>query len=164
MARRVFFSFHYKPDCTRASLVRNIGALEGDSPVSDNDWESITRGGNAAIERWIENQMYGKSCVVVLIGSETAGRKWIDHEIITGWNSGKGVVGIHIHNLKDISGRQCVRGANPFAHISVNKTTPMSSIVKTYDPPYADSKAVYGHIADNLAAWADEAVTIRGRY
>ncbi len=28
MARRVFYSFHYKPDVMRVSQVRNIGALE----------------------------------------------------------------------------------------------------------------------------------------
>ncbi len=47
MARKVFFSFHYKPGCWRASTVRNIGTVEGNRPVSDNDWEEITRGGSA---------------------------------------------------------------------------------------------------------------------
>ncbi len=36
MARKVFFSFHYKPDNGRASQVRNIGAIEGSQAVSDN--------------------------------------------------------------------------------------------------------------------------------
>jgi len=47
MARRVFFSFHYKPDNWRASQVRKMGDIEGDAPVSDNDWETITKGGDA---------------------------------------------------------------------------------------------------------------------
>lgn len=38
MARRVFFSFHYKPDNWRAAQVRNAGVVEGNTPVSDNDW------------------------------------------------------------------------------------------------------------------------------
>lgn len=53
MARKVFFSFHYDPDCWRASQIRNIGALEGNSPVSDNKWEEIKKGGDTAIEKWI---------------------------------------------------------------------------------------------------------------
>ena len=73
--RRTFFSFHYRPDNWRAGQVRNIGAIEGNEPVSDNDWEAVTRGGDAAIKRWIDDQMYGKSCVIVLIGSQTSGRK-----------------------------------------------------------------------------------------
>lgn len=75
MARKVFFSFHYEADNWRASQVMNAGVVEGNQPVSDNDWETITRGGDAAIQRWIDSQLDGKSCCVVLIGSATAGRK-----------------------------------------------------------------------------------------
>ena len=101
MTRRVFYSFHYKPDNWRAAQVRNMGVIEGNPPCSDNDWESIKKGSDAAIKKWISDQMSGKSCIVVLIGSDTTGRKWINHEIIKGWNDGKGVVGIYIHNLKN---------------------------------------------------------------
>src|SRR5262249_40890481 len=34
----------YRPDGWRAGLVRNIGAIEGNVPLSDNDWETITGG------------------------------------------------------------------------------------------------------------------------
>ena len=71
MARKVFYSFHYVPDNWRVSQVRNIGAIEDNKPAKDNDWETITKGGDKAIEKWIDNQMSGRSCVVVLIGSGT---------------------------------------------------------------------------------------------
>ena len=102
MPRKAFYSFHYKPDNWRASQVRNMGVIEGNAPASDNDWESITRGGDAVIEKWIDGQMNGKSCSIVLIGTNTAGRKWINYEIKKSWNDKKGVMGIHIHNLKDV--------------------------------------------------------------
>jgi hypothetical protein len=66
MARNCFYSFHFKPDNARASQVRNIGVIEGNQPVSDNDWEAVTRGGEDAIRRWIASQMKGKTCAVVL--------------------------------------------------------------------------------------------------
>ena len=53
MARRVFYSFHYKPDNWRASQVRNMGVIEGNRPASDNEWEKVTSGGDKAIEKWI---------------------------------------------------------------------------------------------------------------
>ena len=81
MARKVFFSFHYKPDNSRAAQVRNMGVIEGNKPVSDNDWETVTGGGDAAIKKWIAGQLNGKSCAVVLAGSAAANRKWINHEI-----------------------------------------------------------------------------------
>ena len=78
MKRKVFYSFHYKPDNWRASQVRNIGKVEGNSPASDNDWEEVTKDGDDAIQKWIDDQLKGRGCTVVLIGNKTAGRKWID--------------------------------------------------------------------------------------
>src|SRR2546427_6326187 len=98
MARKVLFSFHFKADAWRASQVRNMGVVEGNSPVSDNDWESIKRGGSQRIEKWIDSQLKGRSCTVVLVGANTAGRRWINYEIGESWDTGKGVLGICIHN------------------------------------------------------------------
>src|SRR5688572_19391309 len=122
MARKVYFSFHYKPDCWRAATVRNIGAVEGNKPAADNDWESVTKGGDEAINRWISNQMSGKTCAVVLIGANTANRKWINHEIVKAWDDGLGVVGIYIHGLKNADGQTSPAGSNPFDHIGYGST------------------------------------------
>lgn len=165
MARRVFYSFHYQPDCSRASQVRNIGAVEGNKPASDNDWETVKKGGDKAIQKWIDDQLNGRSCSIVLIGKETAGRKWINYEIEKSWNEGKGVVGVFIHNLKDLSGNQTTKGKNPFETFTMKKDNKkLSDIVKAYDPPYRDSKQVYSHISDNLSSWIEEAVQIRKNY
>src|SRR5579864_8954402 len=130
MPRKAFYSFHYKPDNSRASQVRNMGAIEGNVPVSDNDWESVTKGGDAAIQKWIAEQLVGTSCTIVLVGQNTAGRKWISHEISESWNRGKGVVGIHIHNLKDLAGLQSVSGTNPFDFVTfTNNKQKLSSVV-----------------------------------
>lgn len=165
MARKVFFSFHYKPDNWRASQVRNAGVVEGNRPVSDNSWESVTRGGDAAIQRWIADQLSGKSCAVVLIGSATAGRKWIKYEIEKAWNDGKGVVGIYIHKLKDASGDQSSKGRNPFEDFTTKRDDKkLSSIVKAYDPPFETSTYVYDHINENIEQWVEEAISIRDNY
>ncbi|MDR2251725.1 MAG: TIR domain-containing protein, partial [Endomicrobium sp.] len=83
--RRVFYSFHYEKDVMRASQIRNIGVIEGNTPVSDNDWETVKRGGDIAIKRWIDDNMSGCSCLVVLIGENTAERKWVRYEIERAW-------------------------------------------------------------------------------
>ena len=57
MARRVFFSFYYKPDNQRVAQVRNIGTVEGNAPVSNNDWGVVTSGKDPAIKRWIAGQL-----------------------------------------------------------------------------------------------------------
>jgi len=160
MARKVFFSFHYKADAWRAAQVRNMGVVEGNEPVSDNDWEQIVRGGDEAIKRWIDEQMKDRSCCIVLIGSQTAGRKWIKYEIEKAWNDGRGLLGIHIHNLKDQDRKTCSKGRNPFEDFPLGNRR-LSDIVKAYDPP---SWNAYDHIKQHLADWVEEAILIRSNY
>jgi hypothetical protein len=164
MARRVFYSFHYTQDCARAALVRNMGVVEGNKPATDHNWEQITGGGGKAIQKWIDNQLYGKSCNVVLIGANTAGRKWINYEIKKAWNDKKGVVGVYIHKLKAF-GIQSSKGRNPFDEFTMKDSQKkLSSIVKAYNPPYTDSKDVYAHISDNLQDWIEEGIEVRNNY
>lgn len=163
MARRAFYSFHFAEDAWRASQVRNMGVLEGNVPVSDNDWETVKMGGDAAIERWIATQMDGRSCVVVLIGAQTAERKWVKHEIKKGWGDKRGVIGVRIHGLKNNGGYTATFGANPFDAFKIGKTS-MSSIVPIYNPSGADSKAVYASINSNLDAWVEAGIAIRAKY
>ena len=160
MARRVFFSFHYKPDNWRASKVRNIGKLEGNSPATDNDWETVTKGGDAAIRKWIDDQMHGRSCVIILVGSKTAGRKWINYEITNAWDSGKGLVGIHINKLTDVDGNTAEKGANPFASFNVDGV-PLTQLVNCHTPLGSTSTATYKSISDNIESWIEDAIAAR---
>ena len=162
MARKCFYSFHYKPDNWRVAKVRNIGAIEGNKPASDNDWEAITGGGDKKIKEWIANQMKGRTCTVVLIGSNTSSRKWISYEISESWNNNMGVLGINIHNITDRNDKQSSKGGNPLYHVTFKETGKrLSTIAKTYDPPRTTSKGVYSYIEDHIEDWAEEAIKIR---
>lgn len=163
MGRRVFFSFHFKNDCWRTGQVRNIGTIEGNKPISDNDWEEVKKKGDKEIENWIDGQLNGRSCTVVLIGEKTAGRKWIKYEIKKSWELGKGIVGIKIHNLKDSDGNQSNEGRNPFDDFTLDGKK-LSEIVKVYNPPYKLSTNVYKNIEDNIESWVEEAISIRSNY
>jgi len=107
--------------------------------------------------------MFGKSCLVVLAGSQTANRKWINYEIDSAWKSGKGVLGIYIHGLKNRNSEQDVKGKNPFDYL-YQEGQKMSSIVSIYDTPYYSSSYVYEFIKENLADWIEDAIKIRSRY
>jgi hypothetical protein len=142
-----------------------MGSIEGNAPARDNDWEQVVGGGAAAIERWIDGQMYGRTCAIILVGQGTANRKWINHEIVKAWDRGMGVVGVRIHGLKNLQGETASAGANPFDFIGYSNTgRKLSSIVKCYDPSGFDSKAKYAWIADHLADAVEEAIEIRNRY
>ena len=162
MARRSFFSFHYKPDNARAAQVRNMGMVDGNKPVSDNDWETVTKGGDPAIKKWIADQLSGRSCTLVLVGSNTAKRKWINYEIIQSWDKDMGVVGIYVHGLKNLDGYTSTKGGNPFDHIGYGNTgKKLSSIVKCYNPAGSDSKERYAWINEHLSNAVEEAIKIR---
>lgn len=163
MARKGFHSFFWDADNWRAAKIRNIGVLEGDQIIGDNDWEKVRAGGDSQITRWINEQMVGKSVVIVLIGAQTVTRRFVRYEIEKGWNEGKGVVGVHIHNILDKDNKQSAKGTNPFSRFTIDNKS-LSSVAKTYDPPSSVSSSVYSHIRDNLSTWVEEAIRIRNSY
>ena len=162
--RRVFYSFHYKPDNWRASQVRNIGAVEGNKPVSDNDWESVAGAGESAIKKWIDNQMEGRTCTIVLVGKNTANRKYINYEIIQSWNKGMGVVGVHISGLQDRGGNTSGKGDNPFLNITLGDKKKLADVVKCCTPKGSSSQEKYNWISENLQAMVEESINIRQEY
>ena len=116
MARKVFFSFHYARDAWRVGQVRNCGVITNleKSPFYDKaEWESIKRSGDTAIKNWIDKQLQGTSVTVVLIGEQTANRRWVKYEIQKSIELGKGLIGVHISGIKDQYGNTGNLGANP---------------------------------------------------
>ena len=82
-------------------------------------WEEAKRGGEAAIKRWIHKQLDGTSVTVVLIGAETADRRYVRYEIQQSRERGNGMLGIYINNMKDQNGRTDFRGRNPLPEAGV---------------------------------------------
>ena len=116
MARKVFFSFHYDRDSWRVSQVRNCNVVSGydKNPFLDRaKWEAVKRSGDAAIKRWINEQLKGTSVTVVLIGRETASRRWVKYEIAKSIELGKGLLGIDISKIRNQAGETDETGANP---------------------------------------------------
>jgi len=158
--RQVFYSFHFDNDVMRVQQVRNMGVIEGNTPTNPNTWEQIKRQGDASVKKWINDNMLHKSCVVVLVGSETANRKWVKYEIEKAWKDGKGVVGIHVHNLKCPRNGTSRQGKNPFESFTFGNTT-FDKIIKCYNP---NSYNAYNDISNNINTWIEEAIQIRSRY
>ena len=152
--RQVFYSFHYDNDVMRVQQIRNIGVIEGNTPISVNEWEQIRRRGDSAIENWIDDNMKYRSCVIVLIGSETASRKWVQYEIKKGWSEGKGLLGIYIHNIRCPRNGICNQGTNPFNQFNINNV-PLPSIIRCYNPSSYDA---YNDISRNIEILIEDAI------
>lgn len=160
MVRKTFLSFCYEDDHWRVQQVKNMGVIEEQPLLSANKWEEIEDQGDAAIKKWIDDNLKGKSCLIVLIGQRTSKREWVQYEIKKAFDDGKGVLGVYIHNLKDSNGNQATMGSNPFDGLKVG-SEPLSKWAKVYNPPYTTSSYVYDHIIGNLADWVEKAIDLR---
>lgn len=158
--KQVFYSFHFDNDVMRVQQIRNIGMIEGNTPVSVNEWEEVRQKGDPAIEKWIDDNMKYRSCVIVLVGEETAERPWVKYEIIKAWNDGKGLLGIYIHNIKCPRKGTCKQGANPFDQVTFDGGKKLSTVVRCHNPSAYDA---YSDIARNIENWIETAAKRTGR-
>jgi hypothetical protein len=119
MAKRVFFSFHYDNDIARAQMIRNSWITKPDRASAGffdaSVREEAKNKNDTALRSFIEEGLKNTSVTAVLIGSETASRKWVKFEIAESVDRGNGLIGIRVHNMKDLRGNTSARGTNPFA-------------------------------------------------
>lgn len=151
----VFYSFYFDDDVMRVQQIRQMGTIDGNEPVSKNDWEMLRRTGPRAIENWIDANMKYKRCVIVLIGTNTHTRPWVKHEIKKAWEDDRAMFGIHIHNLRCPNTGVMRKGANPFDQFNFTTRTGMTHVPRVYDPPAGNA---YQHIHTNLADWVERAI------
>lgn len=163
MARSVFFSFHYENDVWRANIVRNSWVTKPDRSsagfIDSAEFEEIKKGGDAAIKKWIDNQLIGTSVTVVLIGAETADREYVKYELSKSYSKGNGMLGIYIHKLKDKNGNTSAKGTNYFGEIGKDRDgNPVyfSSSYTTYD--WVDDDGY-----NNLGKWVEDAAKKAGK-
>jgi hypothetical protein len=171
MARRVFFSFHYQADIWRVSQVRNSWLMQNGESNRFMDaaaWEKVKRKGEASITAWIDEQLNGTSVTVVLIGGETASRRYVRYEIEESYERGNGLLGIYINRIRDREGYISAKGPNPLARVRVEveaewwdifgstRREPLTKIFETYDWVKDDGR-------QNMGQWIEKAARHAGR-
>lgn len=171
MARRVFFSFHHQKDSWRVGQVRNSWLLqkgESNTFMDAAAWESVKRKGDAAIKAWIDRELNGAGVTAVLIGQETAGRPYVRYEIEQSYKLGKGLLGIHIHGIKDTNKKTSRKGRNPLHDLmgmgehpwlglfGVKSEQRLSDIFQTFDWVRDEGRK-------NMPEWIEEAARRAGR-
>jgi hypothetical protein len=135
MARRAFFSFHYQRDIWRVNQIRNIPNVTGCAAAGFQDaslWEEAKKKGEATIKSMIDKALENTTVTVVFVGSQTAGRQFINYEIDRSIARGNGLLGIYINHLKDREGKVDPPGATPakLAAYKIYKYTDHDSLSK----------------------------------
>jgi MTH538 TIR-like domain (DUF1863) len=149
MARRAFFSFHHVRDSWRVGQVRNCWVTKPDRETAGfwdaAEWEEVKLKTPTEIRKWIDKQLNGTSVTVVLIGAETSTRTYVKYEIEQSIARGNGVIGVFIHNMKDVDSKTDTKGANP-----------LPAGYAKYDWVNDDGR-------DNIGDWIEKAAKAAGR-
>ena len=101
--------------------------------------------------------MNDTSVTVVLIGTETLIRPYVQYEIQKSVERGNGIIGVRINNIKDFNGYYSSAG-NVMTPIMINgRSIPFSNIADAiYD--YANDDGY-----DNLGDWVERAARLHGK-
>lgn len=125
MAKRVFFSFHYKDVAEfRANVVRNHWMTKPDREICGyhdaSIWESARKQGDVALKRLINGGLDMTSTTCVLIGSQTYERPWVRYELLKSFKKGNRMFGVHINSIKSKDGQTKIKGPNPLEYVGVS--------------------------------------------
>lgn len=124
MAKRVFFSFHYKDVADfRANVVRNHWITKPDREICGyydaSIWEAARKQGDTALKRLINSGLDQTSNTCVLIGSQTYERPWVRYELLKSFKKGNHIFGVHINSIKSKDGQTKIKGPNPLKYVGV---------------------------------------------
>ncbi len=156
MTKKVFFSFHHDLDVWRANQVRNHNVTKEDNAgyLDAAEWEKVEKEGDTAVKNWIDDQLKGTSVTVVLIGAKTSTRPFVKYELKQSWKKGNGILGIHIHNLKNQKGEISTKGDTNFGIIFKNSSEDTG---KVFTEKFQTYDWVVDNGFDNFGSWIESA-------
>jgi hypothetical protein len=128
MAKKVFFSFHYKDVIDfRANVVRQHWLTKPDREAAGffdaSIWETAKRTNPMAVKRIIHAGLDGTSLTCVLVGSDTYARPWVRYEIMKSFRKGNRMMGVHINSIAGKDKQTKPQGPNPFRCLGVSFST-----------------------------------------
>lgn len=125
MARRAYFSFHYKQDVHRALVVRNSwmtkasqGQRECAGFFDSSIFEEKAREDPDSLKRFLGESLQSASVTCVLVGQMTFLRRWVRYEILRSFMCGNGLLAVRIHSIAALNSPATEPGRNPFECLS----------------------------------------------
>ncbi len=121
MPRYTFFSFCYEDVKNfKVNVVRNSWLLNhsSDSFIDGSIWEKEKSKGPTVIKSLIDAGLKKTSVTAILIGDETANRRYVKYEIVKSFEKGNGILAIHINRIRGKEQVISARGLNPLDRLA----------------------------------------------
>jgi hypothetical protein len=147
--RRCFFIFDYENDLDEARRIAEMGLVQAESAAGFNDltqWSTAKARGVEEVKRQIDEALVGTSCSVVLIGPRTASLGYVSYAMERSIQRHNGLLGIHIHALKNPMAAAGERGPLPYEREAAQQSESKGYAVHDWDP-------------DQFVAWVNTAAT-----
>lgn len=126
MARRTFFSFHYKPDVWRAWNVRNSWVVpntnEDEGFFDSSVFEASKKDSDESLKRFLREGLKNTSVTCVLSGKDTWRRRWVRYEIARSIIKGNGLLTVDIGGVRDKDQMTSEKGPDPLSAMGLYRT------------------------------------------
>ena len=121
--------------------------------------QETIKSSDAAIQRWIDEQMVGCSCLVLFQGEKTYRSRWVAYEIQKACEEGMGRFIVKLDGMKNIWGGFSKPGLDPYKYNNRYSSVSDSKgyIIRNYS--WIDDNG-----KDNFAAWIEEACSRTLKY
>lgn len=153
---KFFFMFDTDGDLSRARKLTATDDVKVAAEPPIADYANMVDQSDDEIRFWIDAQLAATSCLVVLIGQNTANQRWVKYAIGMARQLELPMIGVAIDKLTDDGGNQGVVGPNPFTNAGMSARA--ISALEIYEPPFTTSSFARAHIRYGLPEWVETAI------
>ncbi len=121
LARYIFFSFSYEDVANfKVNVVRNSWLLNNreDTFIDGSIWETQKTKNPNIIKKLIDDGMHRTSVTAILIGENTANRRWVNYELVKSFERGNGILAININRIRGKNQYISAKGQNPLDRLA----------------------------------------------
>lgn len=158
--RKIFPSYDWDEDVWRVNQIVNMPKILGKENMGfmKNVPNEEVKKSDAAIQRWIDANLVGCSCLVVFVGERTYQSKWVKYEMMQAKAKGMGRLLVSLEGMKDPEGRVSLGGPDPYAAngLYAPPGTPNTYTISSYSWLADDGK-------NNIGDWIEDACHRAGK-
>lgn len=158
--RKVFPSYDWDEDVWRVNQIMNLPKIVGREDIGfmKNVPNEEVKSSDAAIRKWIDDHLYGCSCLVIFVGEKTYQSRWVKYEIEQAGKQRMGRLLVSLEGMHNREGIPSLGGPDPFAAngLYVPAETPNAYIVRSY-------RWIADDGLNNIGSWIEDACQRIGR-